>query len=75
MGLVKEWTDGEIINLITEAQGALGRRGKPINQIALTEDVMIEETGEVFTIERNAEEILTQHDKRVGVVEKLKNCL
>jgi len=74
IGIVKEWSDNDIIALIAEAQGSYGRRGN-LDQIVFSEDVMVEETGEVFTVEENAAELLNQQDKRIGVVEKLKQCL
>jgi hypothetical protein len=73
-GLVEGWSDNDIVNLIREAQGALGRKST-LDEIVFSEDVMVEETGEVFTVEENAAELLDRQDKRIGVVEKLKNCL
>jgi hypothetical protein len=71
---LKGWTESDILALIAEAQGSYGRRGN-LDQIVFSEDVMIEETGEVFTVEETAAELLNQQDKRIGVVEKLKQCL
>ncbi len=75
-GFVQEWTDNDIIAMISEAHESLKRsRAKPISEINLTEEVQVEETGEVFDIETNAEVALQQHDKRADVVEKLRACL
>jgi hypothetical protein len=60
--------------LLAEARGAV-KDAKPISEITLTEEVELEGTGEVFDVETNAEVALRQHDKRVGVVEKLRACL
>jgi hypothetical protein len=71
---LKGWTESDILALIAEAQGSYGRRGN-LDQIVFSEDIMVEETGEVFTVEETAAELLNQQDKRIGVVEKLKQCL
>lgn len=74
MGFAKDWTDNDVHTLLAEARGAL-RDARPIGEIRLTEEVQVEETGEVFEVETNAEVVLRQHDKRVGVVERLRACL
>jgi hypothetical protein len=74
LSAVTEWSDNDIHSLLAEARGAV-KDAKPISEITLTEEVELEETGERFDIETNAEVVLRQHDKRVGVVEKLRACL
>lgn len=73
IGIVREWTDNDINALLMETRTAL--KGLPISEISLTEEVQLEETGEIFDVEVNAEVMLRQHDKRVGIVEKLRACL
>jgi hypothetical protein len=58
-----------------EAQGAIKRRGRSLEGITLDEDVEVAETGEVFTIEQDAQELLTQNEKRKQACERLKSCL
>lgn len=70
-----EWTDQEIVEAIKEARGAIARRTDRIAGVTFEEDVTLDETGEIFTIEQNAEEVLTQHDKRVENCERLKACI
>ena len=70
-----EWTDQEIVEAIKEARGAIARRTDRIAGVTFEEDVTVDETGEVFTIEQNAEEVLMQHDKRVENCERLKACI
>jgi hypothetical protein len=73
LGVVSEWSESDVVNLIAEAQGVLKRSQPPAKVI--TEQVQVEETGEVFDIEMDAEVALRQHDKRVDVVTKLRACL
>jgi hypothetical protein len=75
LGIVNEYSDGDITAIIAEAKGAIGRRTDRITGVTLEEDVLMEETGEVFTIEENAAEIIMQHDKRIKNCERLKACL
>ena len=69
------WTDQEIVLMIAEGQGAVGRGRDRIAGVTFDEDVVVDETGEIFTIEQDAEEILLQVDKRKAAVDRLKNCL
>ena len=76
MGINIEWTDTDIHSLIAEAQDKLGRqRVKTADDVSLIEDIEISETGEIFTIETNGKEVLSQHDKRAAMIEKIQNCL
>jgi hypothetical protein len=75
MGFVEQWTENDVLGLIMEAQGAVKRRGRTLEGITFDEDVEVAETGEVYTIERDAQELLTQNQKRTEVCEKLKSCL
>jgi hypothetical protein len=69
------WTDAEISALIAEAHGSLARTRDKLGGVTLDEDVTIEDTGEVFTVQESAAEIISQHDKRKNAVQKLKACL
>lgn len=76
MGINIEWTDADIHSMIGEAQDKLGRqRVKTAKDVALIEDIEIAETGEIFTVETKASEILAQHDKRAAMIAKIQNCL
>jgi hypothetical protein len=75
MGFVEEWSDNDVIGLILEARGALQRRGRSLAGITLEEDVEVEETGEIFTIEQDAQELLTQNEKRREACERVRKCL
>jgi hypothetical protein len=75
MGFVEQWTENDVIGLMMEAQGAIKRRGRSLAGISLEEEVEVEETGEVFTIERDAQELLTQNEKRKQACERIKSCL
>ena len=44
-------------------------------QITLTEDVQVEETGEIVTIEENAAQALLRIDERISIVERLRDCI
>jgi len=74
LGIVEKWSDNDIHSLLAEARGAV-RETRLISDVTLTEQVEVEETGEIFDVETNAEVVLRQHDKRVGVIEKLRACL
>lgn len=75
MGIVVQaWTDNDINNLLREVRSAMSK-GKPIEDVSMNEEVMIKETGEVFEIETNVGTMLRQHDKRVSVIGKLRDCL
>jgi hypothetical protein len=70
------WTDAEIIDLIQESRGSLKRAGNDrIAGVTFDEDVEIEDTGEIFTIEQDAGEMLAQQAKRIENVNRLKACL
>lgn len=74
-GFVREWTENDVIGLIKEAQGAIKRRGRSLEGITFDEEVEVEETGEVFTIERDAQDSLDQNEKRQKVCQRIKKCL
>ncbi len=68
------WTNEDIRALIAEAHGAL--KGKErIAGVTLKEEVVLDETGEVFTIERNVQQELLQVKKRKEACERLRVCL
>jgi hypothetical protein len=75
IGFVEQWTENDVIGLMMEGQGAIKRRGRSLAGISLEEEVEVEETGEVFTIERDAQELLTQNAKRQQACERIKSCL
>ena len=69
---------GDAADLFSEArrqEELFSRKGKPLEDITLTREVEIEETGEVFEYEQSAAIMLRQHDKRAGIVEKLRSCV
>jgi hypothetical protein len=73
IGVLNEWTDSDIHALLRDIQREV--RGKPLNQINIVTQAEIEETGEIIDISRPADVELRQHDKRRGVVEKLRECV
>lgn len=75
LGIVEEWTDNDINSLLRETRSALVKEGKPLSEVTLTEEVQVEETGEIFDVETKADIVLQQHDKRTDVVNKLRACL
>jgi hypothetical protein len=57
------WSNQDIRDLIAEAHGAL--TGKPRNQNAtITEEVVLESTGEIFEVERSANDAIAEVDQR-----------
>ncbi len=70
-----EWTDAEIVTVIAEAHGAVGRGKDRIAGVTLEEEVEIEETGEVFIVEQNAEQLLHQLEQRKDICKKIQSCL
>jgi hypothetical protein len=70
-----QWSDDEIISIINEARGSLSRKSDRIAGVTFDEDVIIDETGEIYTVEQDAEEVLLQIQKRKDICKKVKNCL
>ncbi len=73
IGVTDKWSDKDIDQLI--AQDAKKITGKPIDEVVLSEEVEVEETGETFVVESKANVLLRQHDKRVNVIKSLKECV
>jgi hypothetical protein len=63
-GIEMEWTHDDIVNLLKDARREL-REMVPLERITVTTDVG----------DRRADIALRQHDKRIGVVETLRECL
>lgn len=72
-GLLESWTDTDIQFLLRDVRREL--RSKPLEKITLTMEAEIEETGEVVTLEQTADVALRRHDKRVAVIERLRECV
>jgi len=47
----------------------------PLNRITVVSEVEVAETGEITDIEERADIAIRQHDKRVGVIEQLRECI
>lgn len=75
MGLVQEFTDNDIRSLIREAQGAISRRVDRTANVVLEEEVILEDTGEVFIIEQDADVALTGINQRIEICKKVRKCL
>ena len=73
MGAVQKWSDNDIRALIRETSLAL--RGKPLKDITITTDARVAETGEVVQVKENADVAIRQLDKRMSVIDKVKDCL
>jgi hypothetical protein len=73
MGVVHEWTDGDIRALLREAARSL--KGKPIEKLHVESEVQVAETGEIVNIKEPAHIALRQLDKRMSVIRQLKACL
>jgi len=72
---VGEWTDAEIVSVIAEAHGAVGRGKDRIAGVTLEEEVEIEESGEIFVVEQNAEQLILQLQQRKDICKKIQSCL
>lgn len=48
---------------------------RPLNQITIEQDYLIEEDGEIVTVERNAADVLREADERVEMIQRLQGCL
>lgn len=78
MGLIdatNAWTDAEIRQLIAESHQSLARKRDSIAGINIEEEVVLDQDGEVFVIEQDAQEALLQIDKRKKACATLRNCL
>jgi hypothetical protein len=73
------WTDTEVQQLIAESHNALKRRTTPTSKeemgMRYQEEVQLEETGEIFTVERDGAVDLLAIQKRSEACERLKACL
>lgn len=75
MGLVQEFSDNDIRALLREAQGAVGRRGNRTTGVTIEEEVMLDDTGEVFIVEQQADDLISGINQRIEICEKLRKCL
>ena len=79
LGFTQEFNDNDIRAIIREAQNSISRAtDRTANRAAgvmIEEEVVVDETGEVYIVEQNAEQILTGIDKRIEICRKLRNCL
>lgn len=76
MGIkIGRWSNEEIVAVIKEAQGSLARSKDRIAGITLDEEYLVAETDEIYTVANDVREMLTQIEKREGVLEKVQNCL
>lgn len=72
LGLVHQWTEKDVVNLLKKARGDLtGRRKK----VTVATKAKIAETGEIVEIEENAATVLARADKRIDMLEKLRTCV
>lgn len=73
MGLGVKWTDDDIYMLLKDTRRALKR--VELDTIEVTTAAQVIETGEIIDVEEGADVALRQMDKRIGVVESLRECL
>ena len=69
------WTDTDIRQLIAESHGALARSRDSLGGINIEEEVVLDETGEVFVIQKDAQQELLANKKRREACERLKACM
>lgn len=74
MGVTLEFTDNDIRALIREAQGAV-RRTDRIAGVTIEEEVILDDTGEVYIVEQDADVALTGINQRIEICKKLRACL
>jgi len=72
-GMVRKWSDGDINALLREAHRTM--EGTPAQRVTLQMEAEIAETGEVVTIEQPADRVIRQHEKRMNVIQQLKECI
>jgi hypothetical protein len=72
-GMVGAWTDNDIKSLLREAHKEMA--GTPAQRTMLSVEAEVEGTGETVTIERPADVMIRQHDKRANVIEQLRTCI
>ena len=75
MGFTQKFSDNDIRALIREAQGSITRGPSRTAGITLEEEVVLDETGEVFIVEREADQILTGLDQRIMICERIRDCV
>jgi len=74
------WSDQEIRQLIAESHASLMLNKEvqsrtSLRDATIVEEVTVEETGEVFEVERSANDAISDVDKRISICKKLRNCL
>jgi GNAT superfamily N-acetyltransferase len=73
VGILDSWTDTDILFLLRDIRREL--RSTPLDKIEILAQAEIEETGEVVQLRQPADVALRRHDKRVAVLEKLRECV
>jgi hypothetical protein len=74
LGLVRDWKADDIHSLLRDTRSALAGF-QDVTTITITQEAEVAETGEIVEIEQQADVALRQVQKRVGVVESLRECL
>lgn len=72
-GVVKGWTDNDILGLLRES--ARGLSGKPLSSVEIGIDTEMTDTGELMLLTRPADVLIRQMDKRVAVLEEIRACV
>ena len=80
IGPTETWSDQEIRTLIAESHASLMLNKEVQSRVSLrdatiVEEVTVEETGEVFEVERSANDAISDVDKRISICKKLRACL
>ena len=75
MGFVEAYTDNDIRAIIREAQGAISRGPSRLEGVTIEEEVVLDETGEVFIVEQDADVALTGISQRIEICKKVRRCL
>ena len=73
LGVLEAWTDADIHALLRRAKKEVS--AKPLSKIELTATYEVEETGEVVEVSERADTALRKMDKRISVLETLKDCV
>ena len=74
LGLVRTWRRDDIYALLRDTRSALAEF-RDAATVTITQQAEIAETGEVVEIEQQGDVALRQVQKRVGVVESLRECI
>lgn len=69
------WSDADVRQLIAEANGSLARRRDSLAGKTYEEEVVLDETGEVFVVEMDAQVEMSAVQKRRDACERIKKCM